>query len=174
MLHPASHSGRPARRAVVHREVLLPPYSEVHGHGEGLKVFCFHTLIIRDHCAALRPACAETSSASNMEEEDRESRSARVLTTVVSWTIAAMNSRGISKIDPNIVVDKQTLRRVGKVVCVYSTRPLVQGAAALLELFARLILLVLFLALSCSPRHRTAVVEKVRTSLETHVNTVRG
>ena len=80
----------------------------------------------------------------------------------------------IPKIDPNeIVLDKQTLRRVGKVVAIYSTRPLVQGTAFLLELIARLLLLIIFLALSCSPRHRTVVVERVRGTLETHVNAVR-
>lgn len=100
-------------------------------------------------------------------------RSTRILGTIISWTIAAINAKGYPKIDPNIVVDRQTLRRVGKVVCVYSARPLVQGAAAILELLARMILLILFLALSCTPRHRTVIVERVRSSLEMHVNTVR-
>ena len=102
-------------------------------------------------------------------------RSARVLSAIVSWSITIVNGKGIfPKIDPNeIVLDKQTLRRVGKVVAIYSTRPLVQGTAFLLELIARLLLLILFLALSCSPRHRTVVVERVRGTLETQVNAVR-
>jgi len=107
-------------------------------------------------------------------EADRSTRSARVLGTFVSWAIAAANAKGISKIDPNVVVDRETLRRVGKVVCVYTTMPIVQGCTALLELISRLILLLIFLALSCSPRHRTVVVERVRTSLQQRINSVRG
>ena len=47
-------------------------------------------------------------------------RSAQALRAIISWTVAAINSRGdFPKIDPNIVIDSSTLRRVSKVVCVY-------------------------------------------------------
>ena len=102
-------------------------------------------------------------------------RSAAALRAIVSWTIAAINSRGgdMPKLDPNFVVDSSTLRRVGKVMCVYSTRPLINGAAVILELLARLLLLIIFLALSFSPPRRRVVVEKMRIHLEAHVNSVR-
>jgi hypothetical protein len=109
------------------------------------------------------------------EEVGSAGRSARVFGTIVQWTIAAINAKGYSKIDPNkVILDKDTLRRVGKVVCVYSTKPIVQGAAALLELLARLLLLIIFLALSCTPKHRSVIVERVRMRLESSVNSVRG
>ena len=62
---------------------------------------------------------------------------------------------------------------MGKVMCVYSTKPLVHSAALLLELLYRMLLLIIFLALSYSPRHRTVVVERLRVTLESHVNSVR-
>jgi len=43
----------------------------------------------------------------------------------------------------------------------------------LLELLYRMLLLIIFLALSYSPRHRTVVVERLRVTLESHVNSVR-
>ena len=109
------------------------------------------------------------------DEVGSSGRSTRVFGTIVQWTIAAINAKGYSKIDPNsVILDKDTLRRVGRVVCVYSTKPLVQGAAAILELLARLLLLIIFLALSCTPKHRAVIVERVRTKLESSVNSVRG
>ncbi len=101
-------------------------------------------------------------------------RSSAALRAIVSWTIAAINSRSdLPRIDPNVVIDVPTLRRVGKVVGVYSTRPFVNGAVALLELFARMLLLTIFMALSFSPQRRTIVVERMRIRLEAHVNSVR-
>ena len=109
-----------------------------------------------------------------VEADAPTGRSAAALRAIVSWTIAAINSRGdMPKLDPNFVVDSSTLRRVGKVMCVYSTRPLINGAAVLLELLARLLLLIIFLALSFSPPRRRVVVEKMRIHLEAHVNSVR-
>lgn len=102
------------------------------------------------------------------------SRSAAALKAIISWTFAAVNARGeFPKIDPSTVLDSTTLRRVGKVVAVYSAKPLVGGAVVLLELFARLILLLIFLALSFSPPRRTVMVEKMRIKFEAHVNSVR-
>jgi hypothetical protein len=100
-------------------------------------------------------------------------RSAAALRAIVAWTIAAVNSRGYGKIDPNVLIDSSTLRRVGKVMCVYSTRPIVSGAVVLLELIANMLLLIIFLALSFSPPRRAVVVEKMRCHLEAHVNSVR-
>ena len=103
-------------------------------------------------------------------------RSVAALRAVCSWAISAVNARGggaIPKIDPNIVIDVSTLKRVGKVVAVYSSRPLVSGAVILLELLARLLLLFIFLALSFSPQRRTVVIEKMQGQLAAHVNAVR-
>ena len=101
-------------------------------------------------------------------------RSAAALRAIITWTLSAVNSRGdFPKIDPNIVLDSSTLRRVGKAVAVYSTKPLVNGAVVLLEIFARIILLLIFLALSFSPSRRTVVVNRMRITLEGHVNSVR-
>ena len=52
-------------------------------------------------------------------------------------------------------------------------RGLFRLEAPLLELLARLLLLIIFLALSFSPPRRTVVVEKLRIHLEAQVNTVR-
>ena len=101
-------------------------------------------------------------------------RSAAALRTIIAWTISAVNSRGdFPKLDPNIVLDNSALRRVGKAVAVYSAKPLVNGAVVLLEIFARIILLLIFLALSFSPSRRTVVVNRMRITLESHVNSVR-
>ena len=96
-------------------------------------------------------------------------RSSRVLAAIVTWTISAFKTRGIN-IDPNFKLDRTALKRVSRVVCVV---PLVNGAAALLELLSRLILLILFLALSCTPRHRTVMMERMRVTLRMHVQSVR-
>ena len=97
------------------------------------------------------------------------SRSTRVLATIVTWTISAFKTRGIN-IDPSFKLDRSALKRVTRVVMVL---PLVNGAAALLELLSRLILLILFLALSCAPRHRTVMVERFRATMRMHVQSVR-
>jgi hypothetical protein len=97
------------------------------------------------------------------------SRSTRVLATIVTWTISAFKTRGIY-IDPSFKLDRNALKRVTRVVMVL---PLVNGAAALLELLSRLILLILFLALSCAPRHRTVMVERFRATMRMHVQSVR-
>ena len=83
-----------------------------------------------------------------------------------------MNARG-HKIDPAFVLDRDALKRVGKVMCLYSTKPLVNGVAMLLELFYRFLLLIIFLALSYSPRHQTVVVERLKITLASHVSSVR-
>jgi hypothetical protein len=108
------------------------------------------------------------------DPEQLGGRSARVLGTVISWTFAIINRDGkYPKLDPNFVVDRQTLKRVGRVMCVYSARPLIYGATFLLELLARLLLLIIFLALSVSPSHRTSVVKRERGTLQSHLNSVR-
>lgn len=99
-------------------------------------------------------------------------RSTRVLATIITWTLSAFKTRGVH-IDPTFKLDVGAIKRVSKVVCVYSTRPLVHSAAALLELLSRLILLLIFLALSCAPARRRFVVGRVRGTLEMHVNSVR-
>ena len=102
-------------------------------------------------------------------------RSVAALRAVCSWAISAVNAReggAIPKIDPNIVIDVSTLKRVGKVVAVYSSRPLVSGAVILLELLARLLLLFIFLWRSPSPTARRTT-EKMQGQLAAHVNAVR-
>ena len=97
------------------------------------------------------------------------SRSSRVLAAILTWTVSAFKTRGIH-ISPGFKLDRSALKRVSRVVCVL---PLVNGAAALLELLSRLILLILFLALSCTPRHRKVMVERMRVTLQMHVQSVR-
>lgn len=106
-------------------------------------------------------------------DHHEQTRSRTVINYIVSLTISALNARGGHKIDPGFVLDRDAIKRVGKVMCVYSTKPLVNGAALLLELFYRLLLLIIFLALSYSPRHRSVVVERLRSTLESHVTSVR-
>eukprot|EP00322_Chrysochromulina_rotalis_P018786 CAMPEP_0115856800 /NCGR_PEP_ID=MMETSP0287-20121206/15243_1 /TAXON_ID=412157 /ORGANISM="Chrysochromulina rotalis, Strain UIO044" /LENGTH=377 /DNA_ID=CAMNT_0003310993 /DNA_START=14 /DNA_END=1147 /DNA_ORIENTATION=- len=96
-------------------------------------------------------------------------RSSRVLAAIVTWTISAFKTRGVH-IDPGFKLDRAALRRVSRAVCVV---PLVNSAAALLELLSRLILLILFLALSCAPRQRTVMVERMRLTLQMYVQSVR-
>ena len=71
--------------------------------------------------------------------------------------ISAFKTRGIY-IDPSFKLDQITLKRVMRMVLVL---PLVNGATALLELLPRPNLLfpalLLFLALSCAPHHRTVM-----------------
>ena len=78
------------------------------------------------------------------------------LATIVTWT-SAFKTRGIY-IDPSFKLDQITLKRVMRMVLVL---PLVNGATALLELLPRPNLLfpalLLFLALSCAPHHRTVM-----------------
>jgi hypothetical protein len=97
------------------------------------------------------------------------SRSTHVLATIVTWTISAFKTRGIY-IDPSFKLDRNALKRVTRVIMVL---PLVNGAAALLELLSRLILLILFLALSCAPHHRTVIVRRFHASMRMHVQSVR-
>lgn len=101
-------------------------------------------------------------------------RSSRVLSTLLTWAITAINSRsGGPKISMSFSLDRDALRRVGKVMCVYSSRPLVNGAVLVLELLSRLLLLILFLALSLSPKHQIVVIDRVRGALEAHVRSVQ-
>ena len=72
------------------------------------------------------------------------------LATIVTWT-SAFKTRGIY-IDPSFKLDQITLKRVTRMVLVL---PLVNGATALLELLPRPLLL--FLALSFAPHHRTVM-----------------
>ena len=104
-----------------------------------------------------------------------EGRSARTLQAIVTWVFAIVGGKaGYPKLDPNVVVlNKGTLRRVGKVMSVYSTRPLINGATVILELLARMVMLILFMALSCTPRSRSTVMERVRLALEARVQHVR-
>ncbi len=71
--------------------------------------------------------------------------------------ISAFKTRGIY-IDPSFKLDQIALKRVTRMVLVL---PLVNGATALLELLPRPILrflaLLLFLALSFAPHHRTVM-----------------
>ena len=71
--------------------------------------------------------------------------------------ISAFKTRGIY-IDPSFKLDQIALKRVTRMVLVL---PLVNGATALLELLPRPNLLfpalLLFLALSCAPHHRTVM-----------------
>ena len=63
---------------------------------------------------------------------ERRRSSQAVLSAILTWTSAAMASRIGVTIDP-AKIDSATIRRVGKVMCVYTTRPFVHGAAARLE-----------------------------------------
>lgn len=107
-----------------------------------------------------------------LDEDVGGSRSARVIATIVTWTISAFKTRGVH-IRTDFKLDRQALRRVGRVVCVHSMRPVLNGAVVMLELFSRLLLLIIFLALSCTPRHRQVVIERMRSSLQMHVHSVR-
>lgn len=121
---------------------------------------------------AAKPGNWSAVEAFGLDAEASKGRSYSVLATLVTWTVSAFKSRGIH-IRTDFRLDRHALKRVGKVMCVYSTRPLAQGAAVLLEFLARLLLLIIFLALSCTPKHRTTVVERMRHSLMMRVNSVR-
>ena len=104
-----------------------------------------------------------------VEDLSGGTRSSRVLAAIMTWTLSAFKTRGIH-IDPAFKLDRSALRRVSRVVCVV---PLVNASVALLELISRLILLILFLALSCAPRQRKVMVERMRETLQMHVQSVR-
>jgi len=99
---------------------------------------------------------------------------ATVLAAVLGWLLSLAAARGVT-IDPDVVLQLNTatlstlsLRVVEKLV-VSLSRPLVSGAAALMEVLSRVLLLLLALVLCAAPSHREAILQRARSFLRDHV-----
>ena len=99
---------------------------------------------------------------------------ATALAAVLGWLLSLAASRGVT-IDPDVVLQLNTatlstlsLRVVEKLV-VSLSRPLVSGAAALMEVLSRVLLLLLALVLCAAPKHREAILQRARSFLRDHV-----
>lgn len=95
---------------------------------------------------------------------------ATALAAVLGWLL----SFGVT-IDPDVILQLNSatlstlsLRVVEKLVVTLS-RPLVSGAAALMEVLSRVLLLLLALLLCAAPTHREAILQRARSFLRDHV-----
>ena len=101
-------------------------------------------------------------------------KKATALAAVLGWLLSLAAARGIS-IDPDMVLqlDRQSLStlslRVVERLVVTLSRPLVSGAAALMEVLSRVLLLLLALVLCAAPSHREAILQRARSVLRGHV-----
>ena len=93
---------------------------------------------------------------------------------VLGWLLSLAAARGVT-IDPDVVLQLNSgslstlsLRVVEKLMVTLS-RPVVAGAAALLEVLSRALLLLLALVLCAAPRHREAILQRARSFLQNHV-----
>ena len=93
---------------------------------------------------------------------------------VLGWLLSLAAARGVT-IDPDIVLQLNSgslstlsLRVVEKLMVTLS-RPVVAGAAALMEVLSRVLLLLLALVLCAAPRHREAILQRARSFLQNHV-----
>lgn len=99
---------------------------------------------------------------------------ATALAAALGWLLSLAAARGVT-IDPDIVLrlDRVTLStlslRVVERLVVSLSRPLVSGAAALMEVLSRVLLLLLALLLCAAPTHREAVLQRARSFLREHV-----
>jgi hypothetical protein len=98
-------------------------------------------------------------------------KKATAFAAMVGWLLSLAAARGGVTIDPDLVLrlDRDTLMRAFERVVVSLSRPIVSGAAALLEVLSRLVLLLLALVLCAAPNHREAVLQRVRGVLREHV-----
>ena len=99
---------------------------------------------------------------------------ATALAAVLGWLLSLAAARGVT-IDPDVLLQLNTatlstlsLRVVEKLV-VSLSRPLVSGAAALMEVLSRVLLLLLALVLCAAPTHREAILQRARSFLRDHV-----
>ena len=93
---------------------------------------------------------------------------------VLGWLLSLAAARGVT-IDPDVVLQLNSgslstlsLRVVEKLMVTLS-RPVVAGAAALMEVLSRVLLLLLALVLCAAPRHREAILQRARSFLQNHV-----
>ena len=93
---------------------------------------------------------------------------------VLGWLLSLAAARGVT-IDPEVVLQLNSgslstlsLRVVEKLMVTLS-RPVVAGAAALMEVLSRVLLLLLALVLCAAARHREAILQRARSFLQNHV-----
>ena len=93
---------------------------------------------------------------------------------VLGWLLSLAAARGVT-INPDVVLQLNSgslstlsLRVVEKLIVTLS-RPVVAGAAALMEVLSRVLLLLLALVLCAAPKHREAILQRARSFLQNHV-----
>ncbi|KAL1514722.1 hypothetical protein AB1Y20_003809 [Prymnesium parvum] len=97
-----------------------------------------------------------------------------LLASIMSWIMAACAARGIPlPLDHELRLDRSSLCRAVEVLAVRASRPFATGLATLLELFSRVLLLLLFAALSVTPKRRAEIIERVRVRLSEHVQRIQ-
>ena len=97
-------------------------------------------------------------------------KKATALAAVLGWVLSLAAARGV-EIDPDLLLrlDRGTLVRMLERVVITLSRPIVSGAAALMEMLSRVLLLLLALILCAAPSYRDVVLQRVRLVLRERV-----
>lgn len=103
---------------------------------------------------------------------NKQPQKATAAAAILGWLLSLAAARGVQvPVDPGVLlrIDRGTLVRVVEGILVTLSRPMVSGAAALMELLSRAVLLLLAVILCATPSKREVVLQRVRALLKEQV-----
>ena len=103
---------------------------------------------------------------------NKQPQKATAAAAILGWLLSLAAARGVQvPVDPGVLlrIDRGTLVRVLEAAVVTLSRPVVSGAAALMELLSRAVLLLLAVILCATPSKREVVLQRVRALLKEQV-----
>jgi len=103
---------------------------------------------------------------------NKQPQKAPAAAAILGWLLSLAAARGVQvPVDPGVLlrIDRGTLVRVLEAAVVTLSRPVVSGAAALMELLSRAVLLLLAVILCATPSKREVVLQRVRALLKEQV-----
>lgn len=105
-----------------------------------------------------------------MPQPTKQPQKATAAAAILGWLLSLAAARGVP-VDLGVLlrIDKVTLVRVAEGLLVTLSRPVVSGAAALMGLLSRAVLLLLAVILCATPSKREVVLQRVRALLKEQV-----